>query len=174
MTHFKSSTRRHVTLGALHVLSNEKGITDIIFDDLASNITPSQPNMYSEAAVSQLEEYMAGARTSFELSLLPQGTAFQLRVWHALIKIPYGTTKTYLEVALMLGSRTLSRPVGQACNKNPIPIVIPCHRVVGSSGDLTGYRGGIKTKAWLLELEKQHMKNITSMPQEKVTMPQPL
>jgi methylated-DNA-[protein]-cysteine S-methyltransferase len=105
------------------------------------------------AAVEQLGEYFAGRRTEFDLPLAPHGTSFQRQAWEALRTIPFGETITYGEQARRLGDKNKSRAVGAANGQNPIPIVVPCHRVVGSNGHLTGFAGGIGVKAWLLEHE---------------------
>ena len=104
-------------------------------------------------AAAQLEEYFAGSRTAFDLPLAPKGTDFQRRVWDALREIPYGQTRSYGELAAALGNSKASRAVGMANNKNPLPIFIPCHRVIGSNGALTGYAWGMDIKARLLQLE---------------------
>jgi methylated-DNA-[protein]-cysteine S-methyltransferase len=101
----------------------------------------------------QLSEYFAGTRTEFELPLEPRGTEFQKKVWRSLRKIPFGTTKSYVEIARAIGSPRACRAVGAANGKNPLPIVVPCHRVVGANGALTGFGGGLETKAKLLALE---------------------
>jgi methylated-DNA-[protein]-cysteine S-methyltransferase len=101
----------------------------------------------------QLEEYFAGERREFELDLAPSGTPFQLSVWRALCAIPYGETTSYGEIAVAAGQPGAARAVGGANNRNPIPIVIPCHRVIGASGSLTGYGGGLPRKRQLLALE---------------------
>jgi len=106
-----------------------------------------------DRAIEQLEEYFRGERTEFELPLAPQGTPFQQKAWLALREIPFGETITYGEQARRLGDPNKSRAVGAANGKNPIPIVVPCHRVVGANGHLTGYAGGLGTKAWLLDHE---------------------
>jgi len=102
----------------------------------------------------QLREYFAGEREEFDLPLRPEGTAFQQRVWRALRDIPYGRTWSYGELARHIGSPTSSRAVGLANGRNPISIVIPCHRVIGANGSMTGYGGGIARKQWLLAHEK--------------------
>ena len=102
----------------------------------------------------QLDEYFAGARRSFELPLAPTGTAFQQEVWRALREIPYGTTTTYGEIAQRLNCPAASRAVGAANGRNPLGIVVPCHRVIGSQGQLTGYAGGLHRKQALLALER--------------------
>jgi len=101
----------------------------------------------------QLSEYFARTRTTFDLPLAPTGTPFQRRVWDALRAIPYGTTTSYGELARRLGGASATRAVGAANGKNPIPIIVPCHRVVGSRGELTGFGGGLDRKRWLLEHE---------------------
>ena len=102
----------------------------------------------------QLDEYFEGKRQSFSLDLAPQGTPFQRRVWDALLKIPYGETRSYRDIATAVGNAKAVRAVGGANGKNPIAIVIPCHRVIGANGQLTGYAGGLHYKKALLELER--------------------
>lgn len=104
----------------------------------------------------QLRAYFAGELVEFDLALSPQGTAFQQQVWDALRTIPYGQTRSYGEVASQIGRPLASRAVGAANGRNPLPIVIPCHRVIGSTGTLTGFGGGLEAKAALLRLEQQH------------------
>jgi len=106
-----------------------------------------------DAAVAQLDEYFRGERIAFDIPLDPAGTPFQHQAWDALVKIPFGETVSYGEQAVMLGDRNKARAVGAANGKNPIPIVVPCHRVVGSNGHLTGFAGGLDAKAWLLDHE---------------------
>jgi methylated-DNA-[protein]-cysteine S-methyltransferase len=101
----------------------------------------------------QLEQYFAGSRSAFDIPLEPQGSAFEVRVWDLLRTIPYGTTTTYGDLARRLGDVKASRAVGLANGKNPIPIIIPCHRVLGANGELTGFGGGLDRKRWLLEHE---------------------
>jgi methylated-DNA-[protein]-cysteine S-methyltransferase len=101
----------------------------------------------------QLDEYFARTRTTFDLALEPAGSAFQQRVWDVLRAIPYGTTASYSEIARRLGDVRATRAVGAANGQNPIPIIVPCHRVVGAHGELTGFGGGIDRKRWLLEHE---------------------
>jgi len=101
----------------------------------------------------QLEEYFAGRRQEFDLPLAPRGTPFELSVWEELRRIPFGETRSYADVARALGKPAATRAVGRANGANPIPIVVPCHRVIGSNGSLTGFGGGLAAKARLLELE---------------------
>ena len=104
----------------------------------------------------QLDDYFAGKRQTFDLKLAPQGTDFQLRVWQQLQQIPFGQTISYGELAKRIGNPNASRAVGAANGKNPISIIVPCHRVIGADGSLTGFGGGLDTKQKLLELEQQH------------------
>lgn len=105
-------------------------------------------------ATRQLEEYFAGKRQAFDLPLAPSGTEFQRRVWAALTEIPYGETRSYGQIATAIGQPGASRAVGMANGRNPVSIVVPCHRVVGASGSLTGYAGGPERKQFLLDLER--------------------
>ena len=104
----------------------------------------------------ELQEYFAGCRQSFDVPLAPSGTPFQQRVWNALCQIPYGQTRTYGEIAKMAGNPKASRAVGMANHRNPILILIPCHRIIGADGSLTGYAAGLETKKYLLQLEKEN------------------
>jgi methylated-DNA-[protein]-cysteine S-methyltransferase len=106
-------------------------------------------------AVEQLEAYLAGERTDFDLELSLTGTKFQRRVWQALLTIPYGETRSYGEIAEQIGASGAARAVGLANGRNPIAIIVPCHRVIGASGSLTGYGGGLERKQSLLELERR-------------------
>ncbi len=110
-----------------------------------------------ESACAQLEEYFSGKRRIFDLPLAPVGTAFQKKAWNALLTIPYGQTRTYKDMALAIGCPKGFRAVGLANNKNPIAILIPCHRVIGANGKLVGYAGGVHLKRFLLELEGVHV-----------------
>lgn len=101
----------------------------------------------------QLEEYFAGERQTFDLTLAPEGTAFERSVWNELSRIPYGQTRSYAEIARTLGKPGAARAVGRANGANPIPIVVPCHRVIGANGSLTGFGGGLEVKSLLLEIE---------------------
>lgn len=114
-----------------------------------------QDQEVTERTVAQLEEYFRGERTQFDLPLAPQGTEFQKQAWTALCEIPFGETRSYREQAERIGRPTAMRAVGAANGKNPIPVIIPCHRVIGASGDLTGYAGGLAIKKALLALEGQ-------------------
>ena len=127
-------------LQAITVLNTEEALTKIIPEVL-------------EDAVYQLREYFEGQRGKFALELNPQGTDFQKRVWDALLEIPFGKTVSYLDLSKTLGDVKAIRAVAAANGKNPLWIVVPCHRVIGSDGSLTGYAGGLHRKKWLLEHE---------------------
>jgi methylated-DNA-[protein]-cysteine S-methyltransferase len=115
--------------------------------------TPDHPAL--RLAATQLAEYFAGERDAFSIPLAPRGTPFQHRVWQALAAIPYGETRSYGEIARVIGSPSASRAVGAANGRNPIPIVVPCHRVIGADGTLTGFGGGLDAKRWLLAHEQR-------------------
>jgi methylated-DNA-[protein]-cysteine S-methyltransferase len=104
----------------------------------------------------EVEEYLAGNRKEFDIPLLLVGTAFQRSIWNELIKVPYGATATYLQIARAIGNEKAVRAVGQANRANPIPIIVPCHRIIGRSGELIGYGGGLSVKKRLLELERRN------------------
>ncbi|MCS7100238.1 MAG: methylated-DNA--[protein]-cysteine S-methyltransferase [Burkholderiaceae bacterium] len=108
------------------------------------------------AASQQLAEYFAGARTAFDLPLAPRGTAFQRQVWAALQSVPYGATISYAALARHIGRPTAARAVGMANGANPLPILVPCHRVIGADGSLTGFSAGLARKRWLLDHEARH------------------
>lgn len=131
---------------------DEDGLTAITILDSDEMPTAVVPEVL-EDAVYQLQEYFEGTREAFDLDLNPQGTDFQKKVWDALLKIPYGKTRTYLELSKIVGDPNAIRAVAAANGKNPLWVIIPCHRVIGSDGSLTGYAGGLHRKKWLLEHE---------------------
>ncbi|MGV6828747.1 MAG: methylated-DNA--[protein]-cysteine S-methyltransferase [Flavobacteriales bacterium] len=139
-------------LGALKITGNQKGISSVVFIDKPVIFSKDIPKELKKA-VQQLHEYFNGERTIFTLTLNPVGTAFQKKVWNELIKIPFNETVSYKEIALRLGDLKVIRAAASANGKNPISIIIPCHRVIGSDGSLTGYAGGLNRKKWLLEHE---------------------
>ncbi len=141
-------------LGTLLITGSEEGIRAIQFLDEKPPALPEEP-LPSILAVctQQLREYFAGQRRSFEVPLDLQGTPFQLRVWELLRHIPFGETRTYLDLALALGDPKAVRAVGAANGQNPVPIIVPCHRVIGQDGQLVGYGGGLWRKEWLLAHE---------------------
>ncbi len=139
---------------SLTIEAHDTALTRVWFDPPAAPEGPSEPHHpLLQETLRQLSEYFAGARRAFDLPLDPHGTPFQLQVWKLLVHIPYGETRTYGEVARLLGRPDASRAVGAANGSNPIPIIIPCHRVIGAGGALTGYGGGLDRKRFLLELE---------------------
>lgn len=115
-----------------------------------------RPTALTDVAVAQIAEYLTGSRQSFDFPISPKGTPFRIAVWNQLLKIPYGQTRTYGQIAATIGSPKAARAVGQAVNRNPIWIVIPCHRIIGAGGKLTGYAGGLELKQQLLDLEQLH------------------
>jgi len=139
-------------IGTAKIVGDENGINavTVIDDDMETSV--EIPKMLQDC-VKQLDEYFNGTRKQFDLKLNPQGTDFQKKVWNALLNVPFGKTKTYLEQAKQLGDVKALRAVASANGKNPIWIVIPCHRIIGSSGSLTGYAGGIWRKKWLIAHE---------------------
>jgi len=140
--------------GDIIICSDGKAITHIVPGGGKKLTGCNKANALTDKAAVQLEEYFAGERMEFDVPLNPQGTQFQRSVWTALLKIPYGETKSYKQIAQMVENPKAFRAVGMANNKNPIWIVIPCHRVIGADGSLTGYGGGLDMKQRLLELEK--------------------
>ena len=129
-------------------------------DGSITRIYPGVTEAWGNASVlikakQQLEEYFSGKRKTFDLPLAPTGTEFQQKVWQALLDIPYGKTATYGELAEAVGNPKAARAVGMALNKNPIPIIIPCHRIVGKNGTLTGFAWGIEAKKYLIILEQK-------------------
>lgn len=143
-------------LGALRLRAEDDALVGIAFLDGAPAPTAREDVAHPVLAEAwrQLSEYLAGDRTAFDLPLRPRGTAFQERVWAALAAIPFGETRSYREVARHVGRPDAVRAVGAANGRNPLPIVIPCHRVIGADGSLTGYGGGIARKTWLLRHER--------------------
>ncbi len=142
-------------VGNIRIEEQEGKITKIQYTKEES-LEPSSPVL--KMAAKQLREYFAGQRTEFDLPLNPEGTDFQRKVWHALEEIPYGEVRTYKQIAERIGKPMACRAVGMANNKNPIMIVVPCHRVIGSNGSLIGYAYGIKVKQKLITLEKGNTK----------------
>ena len=143
-------------IGILRIVSEDDKLTMVVMDhhepQFKCAYTTENTPLHEETA-KQLAEYFDGTRTEFELPLAPKGTPFQLKDWQALQSIPYGTTCSYKDIAEAIGCPKGFRAVGMANNKNPIIIIIPCHRVIGADGSLTGYDGGIHVKKFLLEHE---------------------
>lgn len=139
-------------VGILEIGEENNTIIYIKFLDQFT-VIKEDTSYYLSKCVGQLNEYFDGQRKSFDLKLNPEGTDFQKDVWKELLKIPFGERRTYQDIANSVGDPGASRAVGNANNRNPIPIIIPCHRVLGSDGKLTGYAGGMQKKEWLLNHE---------------------
>jgi len=147
-------------IGDLLAVRDDEGLTGLYLPSGTSAVSPRPDWTRDDTAFddvrTQLEEYFAGDRREFDLPLHPTGTPFQQRVWRALCGIPFGETASYSETAIAIGTPTAVRAVGHANGQNPIPIIVPCHRVVGANGSLTGYGGGLDAKRWLLSHEAAH------------------
>ena len=142
-------------LGVALITGNDKGISKVSISktsDVELSNSDTIPQHFQET-VSQLDAYFEGKRASFDLQITPEGTDFQQKVWKELTKIPFGETRSYMDIAKKLGNPKAIRAVAAANGKNPLWIIIPCHRVIGSDGSLTGYAGGLWRKKWLLEHE---------------------
>lgn len=140
-------------LGITKIIGDDAGISVISVSDIGTNTVSQTIPEILQKAVLQLQEYFEGKRTEFDLKLNPKGTEFQQKVWKSLLEIPYGKTVTYMDQTKKLGDIKAIRAVASANGKNPLWIVIPCHRVIGTNGSLTGYAGGLSRKKWLLEHE---------------------
>ena len=139
-------------IGIMKLQGNESGISKICLLNEAIEISTKIPKIFN-SSIQQLNEYFEGKRTHFTFQINPIGTEFQKKVWQELINIPYGKTCSYLELSKKLGDVKAIRAVAAANGKNPLLIIIPCHRVIGSDGSLTGYAGGLWRKEWLLHHE---------------------
>ena len=142
-------------IGDLLLVANEDGLLRVEFPTKWRTAAPGCPDSGGplSSTIGQLAEYFAGSRTQFDIRLALRGTPFQLEVWRALQQIPYGETRSYADIARSIGRPAATRAVGAANGANPIPIIVPCHRVIGSNGSLTGFGGGIAVKRRLLDLE---------------------
>jgi len=154
-------TQMESPVGPLLLVADDAGLREILFVNGRHHAKPNPEWSEDEAPVKetmrQLRAYFAGKLERFDLPLAPQGTPFQLDVWRRLCEIPYGETTSYGELARKIGNPNASRAVGLANGSNPIPIIIPCHRVIGSNGKLTGYGGGLPIKEKLLALERKQL-----------------
>lgn len=152
-------TNISTTLGNVYATLGADGLTGIYFEGgrhappIATEWREDAGAKPFRALAAQLREYLAGERRAFDLALAPQGTAFQMRVWSEIARIPFGKTLTYTELAARAGAPDAMRAAGAATGRNPLSIVVPCHRVLGSDGTLTGYAGGLERKRRLLEIE---------------------
>jgi methylated-DNA-[protein]-cysteine S-methyltransferase len=144
-------------IGKIGIVDNNEAITNLYFQDetVPLDIAVEETDLLKEAG-GQLQDYFLGKLREFKLPLAPDGTEFMRCVWEVLGAIPYGETRSYKEIAQAIGNPKASRAVGLANNRNPIPIITPCHRVIGANGKLTGYRGGLEIKLYLLRLEEQN------------------
>ena len=148
----KCSYSYDFSIGKIYIAEGDGSITDVGFRPVPGAIEKETPLIWE--TVRMLREYFDGKRKSFDLPLRPSGTEFQIKAWNALLSIPYGQTRSYKEQAEAIGNPKACRAVGNANGKNPISIIIPCHRVIGSNGSLVGFGGGLDVKRMLLDLEK--------------------
>lgn len=142
-------------IGLLQIRATEQGITHVLFVDAQTEPVRGHPLI--ERCKAQLNEYFQGRRQTFDVPLAPQGTPFQQRVWTQLREVPYGETCSYATISSGIVSPRSHRAVGAANGRNPLAIIVPCHRVIGSNGKLTGYAGGLGRKQWLLQLEQANL-----------------
>jgi methylated-DNA-[protein]-cysteine S-methyltransferase len=159
-------------VGDLQLVAGDQGLLAILWHNSETKSAPS-PQLVANhnhpillEAERQLQQYFQGDRKSFSVQLQLIGTRFQINVWHALLAIPFGETRSYGQLARQLGNANAMRAVGAANGRNPIPILVPCHRVIGASGDLVGFGGGLKIKAQLLELEREHTSSVSTKPSQ--------
>ena len=152
--------RLHVPFGELTVVASDKGVRYITFENDAHPKSYQNMSVIDDAshpvvarAVAQLHEYIKGTRRTFDVPLDLVGTEFQVQAWNALAKVPYGTTASYAQQAASIGRPTATRAIGAANGRNPVVVVLPCHRIVGADGSLTGFGGGLPVKKWLLDHE---------------------
>jgi methylated-DNA-[protein]-cysteine S-methyltransferase len=143
------------TIGKIGISENGTAVTNIYFNENPENEEQLVETPLIKKAFEQINEYLDGRRKTFDFPIELIGTEFQKSVWRSLQEIPYGLTKTYKEIAVAIGNEKACRAVGMANNKNPLPIVIPCHRVIGSNGKLVGYAGGLNIKENLIQIENQ-------------------
>ncbi len=163
----KHWTRMPSPIGDLILVEEDGALTGIGFTQGRHPAQPpadgeERPERFAEV-IRQLQEYFRGERREFDLPLAPKGTPFQQRVWNALLEIPYGRAVSYGEIARRLGNPNAMRAVGLANGRNPIPVIIPCHRVIGANGSLTGYGGGLPIKRKLLSLEGIELRETASL-----------
>jgi methylated-DNA-[protein]-cysteine S-methyltransferase len=162
-------------LGDLTLVRDQAGLRGLYFPHHWYKPQPSEFGGRADnglgAASRQLEEYLAGGRREFDLPLAPAGDQFQLAVWDMIAAVPYGDTVTYGELAARLGGETTPQQVGAAVGRNPLSILIPCHRVIGRNGKLTGYAGGLGRKRHLLELERDQVSRSLGIPRQESLIP---
>ena len=141
-------------LGPMTVVSDGSAVKSVLFGDAIIEYATNAPDALTDITAKQMDEYLAGKRQQFDFPIDPDGTPFQKTVWKELTCIPYGETRTYKQIAQMIGKPKACRAVGNANNKNPIVIIIPCHRVIGSNGSLVGYAYGLEMKEHLIRMER--------------------
>ncbi|RHQ98977.1 methylated-DNA--[protein]-cysteine S-methyltransferase [Peptoclostridium sp. AF21-18] len=141
-------------IGRIKISEKDEKIIGLVFSDYKKENEREKETELIKKAYTQLEEYLSGKRTEFDIEIEMIGTEFQKKVWKELLNIPYGETRSYKDIAIAIGNGKACRAVGNANNKNPIAIIVPCHRVVGSNGSMTGYAGGLDIKEKLLKIEK--------------------
>ena len=149
-------------IGFLNLISDSEALLKVVFAENPGQPSGFQPDILKETA-KQLNEYFAGNRKEFDLNINPEGTQFQSKIWKLVENVPFGETTTYLDIALKSGSVKNTRAVGLANGRNPIPIIIPCHRIIGSNGKLTGYAGGTDRKKWLLTHELKYAAPVSKL-----------
>lgn len=142
-------------VGWLKLTSNSNSLLSVSFEEMEGDKSFELPQILVKT-MRQLNEYFKGSRKVFDLKLSPEGTDFQQKIWKLVSNVSYGETASYLDISIKSGSENNTRAVGLANGKNPIPIIIPCHRIVGSNGKLTGYAGGLERKRWLLLHEQKN------------------
>lgn len=152
-----SRTDYQSPIGIIEIVGTENAITQLLFVDKSPAESGAIPSVLNSMK-SQLAEYFAGQRKNFDIPILMQGTPFQERVWQELLKIPYSVCVSYGEIAQRIGQKNASRAVGHANHLNKLPIIIPCHRIIGKNQKLVGYAGGIWRKEWLLAHEQRFSK----------------
>lgn len=145
-------------IGTIKISEKDGKIIGLGFSDYKKENEIEKETELIKKAYTQLEEYLSGKRTEFNIEIEMIGTEFQKKVWKELLNIPYGETRSYKDIAIAIGNEKACRAVGNANNKNPIAIIVPCHRVVGSNGSMTGYAGGLDIKEKLLKIEKYNIK----------------
>jgi methylated-DNA-[protein]-cysteine S-methyltransferase len=144
-------------IGILAITANNIGLIKVVFLDGKENIQDTSSNEITRTSKQQLNEYFLGQRKAFDLPLVTKGTPFQKTIWQCLLRADYGKSLSYKDIATMANNINAVRAVGAANGKNPISIIIPCHRIIGSNGTLTGYAGGLERKKWLLEHEQRYV-----------------
>ena len=149
-------------IGYIDLTSDQQYLLSVSFSETLGISSDFQPNILKKS-VFQINEYFEGKRKEFNLSLQPAGTDFQNKVWEEVKKVSFGATASYLNIAIKTGSKNNTRAVGLANGKNPIPIIIPCHRIIGTNGKLTGYAGGLHRKKWLLQHELKNSENLNRL-----------